>query len=159
MEIFIIVITALLILLGFIGIFVPVLPGATLIFLGTLVYGIYDGFEKVTWPVYLWLLVLTAIILALDYLASVYGAKRFGASRLGILGAFLGGVLGFFVSSFLGLILGAIFGAVLFELFAGKNLQKAIKAGWGVLLGFLGGIVLKTILALAMIGIFLWKVL
>ncbi|MEW6407263.1 MAG: DUF456 domain-containing protein [Patescibacteria group bacterium] len=158
MEILIIIITVLLIIAGFIGIFLPILPGTPLIFLGTLVYGFYNGFEKVGILLYVVFGVLTVISLVLDHLAAVYGTKKFGGTKWGIAGAFLGGILGLVFGLF-GLIFGAILGAIVFELSAGQNLKKAIKAGGGVIFGFLGGIVLKTILALTMIGIFLWKIL
>jgi uncharacterized protein YqgC (DUF456 family) len=157
MEIFLIILAVLLIILGFIGIFLPVLPGTPLIFAGTLVYGLAAGFERIGWLIYTILGILTIASLALDQLAGVFGAKKLGGTKWGMLGAFLGGILGLFFGLF-GLIFGAIFGAVIFELLAGQNLKKAIRAGGGVILGFLGGVVLKTILALLMIGVFLWKI-
>lgn len=158
MAILIFTITALLIITGFIGIFLPIFPGTPLIFLGTLIYGFYNGFEKTGTLLYIVFGILTAISLVLDHLAAVYGTKKFGGTKWGMAGAFLGGILGLTFGLF-GLIFGAILGAVVFELFAGQNLKKAIKAGGGVIFGFLGGVVLKTIFALTMIGVFLWKIL
>lgn len=157
MEILIVAITVLLIIIGFIGIFLPILPSTPLIFLGTLVYGFYNGFEKVGWPTYVIFGILTIVSLILDHLAAAYGTKKFGGTKWGIAGAFLGGILGLVFGLF-GLVFGAILGAIIFELFSGQNLKKAIKTGEGVIFGFLGGVILKTILALTMIGSFLWKI-
>lgn len=158
LEILIIIFVALFIILGFIGIFIPVLPGSPLIFLGTLIYGIYNGFKDIGWKTYLILGILMVVSLFLDHLAISFGAKKFGSTKWGIFGSFLGGIIGFFVFSLVGLIVGAILGAVLFELLAGQDFRKSLKSGAGVIFGFFGGVILKTILALAMIGIFLWKV-
>lgn len=158
-EVIINIATALLILIGFVGIFLPVLPSTPIIFAGTLVYAINDKFENVGWKTYTFLAILMIIGLVLDYVAGVYGAKKFGSTKWGILGSFIGGIVGVIVLNLIGLILGAIIGAVAFELLAGQSLKKSIKAGGGVLLGFLGGVILKTIIALIMIGIFLWQIL
>ncbi len=56
------------------------------------------------------------------------------------------GIVGFFV--------GPVIGAIAGEFVAGKRMIDAGRAGWGSLLGNLGAMVGKLVIALAMIAIF-----
>jgi len=145
--------------IGLAGTILPTLPGNILIFAGALVYGIFTEFEEVT----LWVLAALASISigaqVLDYVAGAYGAKRFGASKYGIWGAIIGGILGFIILNIVGLIVGVFLGAILPEMLLGQNLREALRVGWGSLLGFLGGTLMKFVLGLVTIGIFLFALL
>jgi len=145
--------------IGLAGTILPTLPGNILIFAGALVYGIFTEFEEVT----LWVLAALAGISigaqVLDYVAGAYGAKRFGASKYGIWGAIIGGILGFIILNIVGLIVGVFLGAILPEMLLGQNLREALRVGWGSLLGFLGGTLMKFVLGLVTIGIFLFALL
>jgi uncharacterized protein YqgC (DUF456 family) len=143
-----------LFLIGLVGTILPTLPGTLLIFAGALGYGIFTGFEEVT----LWVLAALAGISigaqVLDYVAGAYGAKRFGASKYGIWGAIIGGILGLIILNIVGLIVGVFLGAIVPEILLGQGLKESLRIGWGSLLGFLGGTLMKFILGLLMIGIF-----
>jgi uncharacterized protein YqgC (DUF456 family) len=133
----------------------PTLPGNILIFAGALVYGIFTGFEEVAFWV---LAVLAGISIGaqvLDYVAEAYGAKRFGASKYGIWGGVIGAIVGLIIFNIVGLIVGVFLGAVIPEiLLGGRSLKGALRIGYGSLLGFLGGTLMKFILGLVMIGVF-----
>src|SRR4249920_1674102 len=109
----------LLIVVGLVGVIVPVLPGLPLMFAGMLLAAWADHFQRV--PV--WLIVIlglmSLIALVADFLATAFGAKRFGAGKLAVLGAALGtlGGLFFWIP---GLIIGPFLGAVIGELLDGK---------------------------------------
>ena len=143
-----------LFLIGLAGTILPTLPGNILIFAGALGYGIFTGFEEVT----LWVLAALAGITIgaqlLDYVAGAYGAKRFGASKYGMWGAILGGIVGLVAFNIVGLIAGVFLGAIIPEILLGQGLKEALRIGWGSLLGFLGGTLMKFILGLLMLGIF-----
>jgi len=144
-----------LFLIGLAGTILPALPGNILIFAGTLVYGICTGFEKVTFWVLAALAGISIGAQVLDYAAGAYGAKRFGATKYGMWGAIIGGVVGLLILNIAGLVLGLFLGGVIPELLvAGRSLKGALSTGWGSLLGFLGGTLMKFILGLIMIGIF-----
>jgi uncharacterized protein len=57
-----------------------------------------------------------------------------------------------------GLFLGPVIGAVAGELISGKALVKAGRAGWGTILGLLGGTVAKIFIGLSMVAIFVTNV-
>jgi uncharacterized protein YqgC (DUF456 family) len=144
-----------LFLIGLAGTILPTLPGNILIFAGALVYGIFTGFEEVAF----WVLAVLAGIsigaLVLDYVAEAYGAKRFGASKYGIWGGVIGAIVGLIIFNIVGLIVGVFLGAVIPEiLLGGRSLKGALRIGYGSLLGFLGGTLMKFILGLVMIGVF-----
>lgn len=149
------IIVIALFLIGLVGTILPALPGTPLIFAGTLVYGIWTGFEEVTFPVLAVLGGIAIGALLLEYAAEAYGAKRFGATKYGIWGAIIGGIVGFVALSIPGLLVGLFLGAVIPEmLLSGRSLNGALRIGWGSLLGFLGGTLMKFVLGLVMIGIF-----
>lgn len=155
LTIFILIFVVFLILAGLLGIFLPGLPGAPLMFLGMLLWGIYTHFEKIGFLTYLVLAILTLIISFADYYSGTLGAKKYGASRFGLLSAVFFGILGFMYFNIVGLILGMFLGVILGEFLGGKNLKKSLKIGGGIILGFLGGVIFKAIAALIMIGVFI----
>jgi len=69
------------------------------------------------------------------------------------MGAF-GAITGLFFG-IIGLFVGPVIGAIAGEFIAGKRMSDAGRAGWGSLLGNIGGMIAKLVIALAMITIFL----
>jgi uncharacterized protein YqgC (DUF456 family) len=86
------------------------------------------------------------LVTILDYIVPVWGTKRFGGSRSGTIGAAVGLVIGLFFAP-LGLILGPFLGAVAGEMLAGKDNTSSLRSGFGSLLGFLTGVVMKLIVS------------
>ena len=99
-------------------------------------------------------MLLTLLSYGFDFLGSYFGAKRFGATKWGAIGAIAGAIIGLFFG-IIGLFAGPVIGAVVGELLAGKRMVDAGRAGWGSLLGNIGAMLAKLIIALAMIIIFL----
>ena len=87
--------------------------------------------------------ILTALLIILDYVAPALGAKKFGASKRGIWGSAIGMIIGIFFIPPWGMIVGAFIGALAGELASGKSGGKALRAGWGILIGNVLGIGLK----------------
>ena len=143
----------LLVLAGLIGLLLPAIPCAPLIFAGLLLAAWAENFTYVG----LWTLVVLALLSLLtfgvDLWAAMFGAKKFGASKKAVIGALLGAVVGLFLG-----LPGAIFcpfiGAVVGELFARKSVDQATRASVGATIGLVIGAALKIAMALMMIEIF-----
>ena len=130
----------LLLLVGFVGCIVPVLPGpvCALLALGALLptaAALPMGLLAAACAV-------TAAVLVLDYVVPALGAKKFDCSRWGVFGCLAGTLVGVFFFPW-GLVLGPFLGAFAGELVAGKSGSAAFRGGFGALLGFLATVVLK----------------
>lgn len=156
METFWLVLSIILVLVGFIGNIVPLLPGVPLMFGGFLLWGLASGWKDYGVNTVIILGVVTLAVFLLDYYAGAIGAKKYGASKVGVWGSIVGGILGVFIFNIVGLILGPLVGAVLGELFSGKTRQEAWRAGWGAFVGLLAGGLFKMIAAVIMLGLFFW---
>jgi uncharacterized protein YqgC (DUF456 family) len=158
MELFWWLLTIALFAVGLIGTIVPVLPGTTIILAAAVIHRLMLGGDKsVGWKTIVVLVLLTLISYVFDFLGSYFGAKYFGATKWGAFGAILGALVGLFFG-IVGLFAGPVIGAVAGEFIAGKRMIDAGRAGWGSLLGNIGAMIAKLIIALAMIAVFLVNV-
>jgi len=144
----------LLLLVGFLGAFLPIIPGLPLMALGV-------GIHKLLLPdVLSWwtvgLFIVTAVFAyALDIAATAFTAKLAGASRAGVYGALLGEIIGLFFA-LPGLILGPFIGALLGEwIISRRAFKQALKTGAGAALGLIAGGLGKGMLGLFLIAVFL----
>ncbi|RKY31318.1 MAG: hypothetical protein DRP74_05105 [Candidatus Omnitrophota bacterium] len=161
METFALTILILSFLIGFIAIFFTTF-GTLIILIGALLFAFMTGMEVVSIKYLILLLTLYLCGEVLEYVFIIVGAKKFGASNAAVVGAIIGGLLGaIFGVAFLGIgvilgtFLGIFLGAFLVELFIQKDLVKSLKAGTGGVLGRLGSIVAKLVIAIAMFTIIL----
>jgi len=140
---------------GLIGTVVPALPGTTIILAAAIIHRSVLGAEKsIGWKTIVVLVLLTLLSYVFDFLGSYFGAKYFGATKWGTFGAILGALVGL-CFGLIGLFVGPVIGAIIGEVIAGKRMIDAGRAGWGSLLGNIGAMLAKLIIALAMIIIFL----
>jgi uncharacterized protein YqgC (DUF456 family) len=153
MEIVYWILCLMLVLLGFVGIVVPGIPGAPLVFLGLLGAAWIDDFQKVGWLPLMMIGLAGALTLVADVLATSLGTKRVGASPWAMAGAMLGTLVGLFFG-FVGIVVAPFIGAVLGEYVAKRDLQQSAKAGVGTWLGMLLGAAAKVALQCIMVGIF-----
>jgi len=157
-ELFWWLLTIVLFAVGLIGTVLPVLPGTTIILAAAIIHRLVLGAEKsIGWKTIVALVLLTLLSYVFDFLGSYFGAKYFGATKWGAVGAILGALVGLFLG-LIGLFVGPVIGAVVGEVIAGKRMIDAGRAGWGSLLGNIGAMLAKLIIALAMITIFLVNV-
>jgi uncharacterized protein YqgC (DUF456 family) len=147
MDIFVLIICILLIFTGFIGCFVPVLPGPPICLLSIVLIKLTHYGNSVSWH---WVLTFTVIILIitfLEYLLQVWGAKKFGGSTAGIIGAIVGTIAGLFFLP-LGIIVFPFLGAFAGEFITGTSAKKSLKSAFGTFVGFLCATGLKVIVCL-----------
>jgi len=122
-------------LAGLVGCILPVIPGVPLSFLALLILSLARDWQAFT-PLFLvGMGLLTLLVSVLDYVVPALGARKFGATRSGVWGSVIGMLLGLVLFPPFGLFLGAFAGAVAGEMIAGKHLEGALRAGWGVFLG------------------------
>ncbi|PKP02894.1 MAG: DUF456 domain-containing protein [Bacteroidetes bacterium HGW-Bacteroidetes-6] len=138
-----IIIGGLLIGVGLLGCFLPIIPGPPLSFAGLLLLQLKTDPPFTTNYMLIWA-GITVVVTILDYVIPVIGAKKFGASKAGIWGSMIGLIVGIFFAPF-GIIVGPFIGALIGELIAGKRSGKAFKAAFGTFLGFILGTLLKLI--------------
>jgi hypothetical protein len=140
-----------LIVIGALGLVLPVLPGSPLIFLGALLAAWAEDFMYLGTGSLIVLGSLAALAVAVDFIAGAFGVKRFGASGRAMTGAMLGAIVGIFFGP-LGVLVGPFVGAVVGELTVRRNLAAAGRAGVGAALGLALGTAAKLAIAFAMIG-------
>ena len=146
MDIFLIIISAILMLLGLLGCILPALPGPPVSYIGFLLLHFTDKVHFSTTQI-LVLLLLVVIAQIIDYFIPILGSKYSGGTKWGSWGAFIGSIAGLFFLPW-GLILGPFLGAVAGELMGDADMKSALRSGTGTLLGFLLGTILKLALCM-----------
>lgn len=145
----------ILMLTGLVGVFLPVLPGVPLAWLGLFIYAIGTGFDRISVVATVVFFILMLLALSIDFIAPMLGAGKYKASKYGIIGTFLGFTIGVIFFSFWGIIVGPFVGALLGELIAKRPPGQAFKSAIGAFLGFIAGTLFKVICILIMFGFFI----
>ncbi|MBP5307141.1 MAG: DUF456 domain-containing protein [Paludibacteraceae bacterium] len=149
LDVFLIVASALCLVIGLAGCILPALPGIPVSYVALILITLTDAYDIPYSMLVLWLLVVVVVSVADFFLPSVL-TKRFGGSRLGSRGALVGTVAGLFFVPF-GLLVGPFLGAVLGEMVGGKQPQESLKAGFGAFVGFFTSMLLKIFVAIGLI--------
>lgn len=145
MDLFLLILAGLLLLIGFLGSVLPVLPGIPLSYGGILLLHFTEKYQLDTKFLVIWAIVVV-IIQVLDYYIPIWGTKKFGGSKYGVRGSIIGLLAGMFFGPF-GIIFGPFAGALIGELIAQKPTHEAMKAAFGAFLGFIVGTVSKLVVA------------
>ncbi len=154
MDIFLAVLGAVLLLLGFAGTIIPVLPGAPLAWLGLLA-----AFFSKHCDISVTALIVTAILAVtvsvIDNIFPVVFTKKSGGSKAGTWGATLGLIAGLFIGP-MGILFGPFLGALCGELLYNFNDKKqALKAAFGAFKGFLAGTGIKMLCCAVCIWVYI----
>lgn len=142
MEIAVWTLAILMLLIGFAGSVLPLLPGTTLMLVAVLLQkwllpNTLSG-TVVIWVAIFWLLSLLA-----DFACTLIGTRLFGGSKWGMAGASGGALVGMFFS-LPALLLGTILGAILAEKWGARRATGAsFKSGAGAAVGFVLGTVAR----------------
>src|SRR3569832_944571 len=143
-----------LIVVGLVGIVLPVLPGTVFILAGIALGAWIDHFTRVGWFSLTAVTILAVLSWIADYLSAVMGAKRAGASKQAIWGAAIGTIVGVFMG-FVGIFFMPLVGAAVGELMARRSHHQALRVGVATWVGLMLGMLAKFVLAFMMIGIFI----
>lgn len=156
MDIALILVGILLILLGIIGSFLPVLPGPPISWIGLLMLHLTTAIPEDWWFLGITAAVALAIF-ALDYVIPVVGTKKFGGTKAGMIGTTIGLIVGLLAPIPGGIIIGPFAGAFLGELSNKADNKTALKAAFGSFLGFLTGTFMKFVVSIIFAGLFIGK--
>lgn len=151
MDIILVILGIVCLVLGLIGCVVPLLPGPPIAFVGLILMHLTSYVEFSTTQLLFWL-GLVVVIQLIDYFMPMLGTKYSGGGQWGSRGCLIGTLIGLFFMPW-GLLLGPFIGAYIGTLLEGRNQSEALKSGFGSLLGFLFGTVLKCVVC----GYFFWQ--
>lgn len=150
MQLILAIAAGILLAVGFIGTFVPVLPGAPLAWLGLLL-AFFSDYCELSIPGLIITAIFAALVSVLDNILPVTMTKKFGGSKAAVTGSTIGLIIGFFIGP-VGMILGPFAGAFLGELINKRgSFDGVFKAACGAFVGFLTGTGLKMICVLCFI--------
>lgn len=157
MDLLLIVIAAVLMLIGILGSFLPMLPGIPVSWAGLLLI----HFTKAIPMNYTFLgitLVITIIIFALQYAIPALGTKYLGGSRHGMIGATLGLVAGIFIPIPFAILFVPFIGAFIGEIINKADSRTALKAASGSFIGLLASTFMEFIVTGIFLLLFIYKV-
>ena len=149
-ETLIIIISLILLVIGLLGTFLPVLPGLILSFGGLLLYKFGTNAELSM--VYVWIFgILTAASAVLNYIIPAKTTKKYGGTRWGSIGSVVGTIIGLFLPIPLGFLVGMFAGVFVGELLHdSKDKQKAFNSMKGAFIGFIYGTGFSFVVGMAM---------
>ncbi len=153
MEILVMIMIGILLFVGIIGCFVPVIPGPPISYGGLLVFHFFSSYpikEDILW--FMAFVVIAATVF--DLWVQIYGVKKFGGTKKAVNGSIIGLIIGIFFLPPFGIIIGPFLGAFLgARMEENSDVYKAIKIALGALVGFLAGTMLKLSVSLYIIYI------
>lgn len=144
-------VSILLLLVGILGTFLPVLPGLLLSLCGLLIYKF--GTDSSLSMAYIWIFVfLTLLSIILNYVIPARTNRKYGGTRWGSVGSIIGTILGmFFIPLPFGFLIGMFLGVFVGELLHDANdKKKAWNSTKGAFIGFLYGTGFNFMVGLAM---------
>lgn len=142
----------ILLVLGIIGTFLPVLPGLLLSLGGLLIYKF--GTDAPISMIYIWIFVfLTILSMILNYVIPARTNRKYGGTRWGSLGSVIGTIAGMlFIPVPFGFLIGMFLGVFIGELLHdATDKKKAWNSTKGAMIGFLYGTGFNFIVGVAML--------
>ncbi|MDR9418244.1 DUF456 domain-containing protein [Gracilimonas sp.] len=145
METILLILGALCIIAGFIGAFLPVLPGLPISYTGLLILQLlYAPFTVSFMLIWLGLVILFGFVL--DNVIPAWATKKSGGSPFAVTGSVVGLIVGLFFPP-IGFVVGPLLGAFVGEIIAGQKSDRALKSALGTFVGFMVATGLKVVAA------------
>lgn len=125
-------------LIGLVGLLIPIFPGLVIMWFSALGYGVVNGFSTTGTILFVIITVLAIVGTLIDNLMMGAGARQGGASWLTILVALVAGVFGTFLYPPIGGIIAAPLAVLLLEYFRLRDINQAwlalrgLATGWGL---------------------------
>ena len=153
MDQLLIIFAGLLMVLGLIGSFLPILPGPLTGWGGLLILYLIPSIN-LSMTTIIVTLIVAILIWILDYVIPAIGTKRFGGTKAGMIGTTIGLILGILSPIPGGIILGPFAGAFVGERLNKADTKTALRAAFGSLLGFLTSAFIKFMVSIVYLGLF-----
>lgn len=149
----------ILLVLGIVGTFLPVLPGLLLSICGLLIYKY--GTDADLSMIYVWVFViLTVASVVLNYIIPAKTNQKYGGTRWGSIGSVIGTIVGIFLPIPLGFLVGMFAGVFVGELLHdSQDINKALKSTKGAFIGFIYGTGFSFVVGVAMFLVVLFNML
>lgn len=144
-------ISIILLILGILGTFLPVLPGLILSLAGLLIYKY--GTDTDLSMLYIWVFVILTVASAvLNYVIPAKTNKKYGGTNWGSIGSIIGTIIGIFLPIPLGFLVGMFAGVFIGELLHdSKDMNKALRSTKGAFIGFIYGTGFSLVVGIAML--------
>jgi len=150
------IVGVILMIVGILGSFLPVLPGVPISWIGLLVLHLAPSIQMNYWLLGI-TLVIAILIYALNLIIPAMGTKRFGGSKAGMIGATIGLVIGLIAPIPFGVLIGPFVGAFLGEIINKSNSKSALRAAFGSFIGFLASSFMEFIIAFGFLILYIYK--
>lgn len=147
----------ILLIIGLLGTFLPVLPGLVVSLAGFLIFKF--GTDSEMPMLYVWIFSgLTIISGILNYIIPARTNKKYGGTRWGSIGSFIGTIAGIFLipipfGFLIGMLLGVFLGELLHDI---SDKKKAFNSMKGAFIGFIYGAGFSFMIGLAMFLVVLY---
>lgn len=144
------IVCLILLVLGILGTFLPILPGLVLSLAGLLIYKF--GTDADLSMLYIWtFVILTVASAVLNYVIPARTNKKYGGTKWGSIGSVVGTIVGMFIPIPLGFLIGMFAGVFIGELLHdSKDMDKALKSTKGAFIGFIYGTGFSFVVGVAM---------
>ncbi|MFL9833491.1 DUF456 domain-containing protein [Chryseobacterium terrae] len=140
----------ILLILGILGTFLPILPGLVLSLAGLLIYKY--GTDSDLSVLYIWsFVILTLASAVLNYIIPAKTNRKYGGTRWGSIGSVIGTIVGLFfppIGFLIGMFVGVFIGELLHD---SKDMNKALKSTKGAFIGFIYGTGFSLVVGIAML--------
>lgn len=157
MDLILVALAGILMLVGILGSFLPMLPGIPVSWGGLLLL----HFTSVIPMNYTYLgitLLITLIIFALQYAIPALGTKYLGGSKKGMFGATIGLFVGIFIPIPFAILIAPFVGAYIGEILNKANSRTALKAASGSFIGLLASTFMEFVVTAIFLLLYIWKV-
>lgn len=151
MELFIIFLTAVLLIFNIIGVFIPALPDSLFFWIAILLYRFV--MPGTIYSPYFWTasILLTLLIFSADYLANIYFIKKKGGGRDTMFAAAVGLVLGIIFLGPVGIAVGPFLFIFVSEYWKSRDRENSFKLALSAIMGFFAGTAARFFLQLILI--------
>lgn len=156
MDLLLFALAAILMLVGILGSFLPMLPGIPVSWVGLLLLHL-TSVVPVNYTFLGITLLVTIIIFALQYAIPALGTKYLGGSKQGMYGATIGLFAGIFIPIPFAILIAPFLGAYIGEILNKADSRTALKAASGSFIGLLASTFMEFVVAAIFLLLFLYK--